>query len=335
MSQSSIFIPVDELKAKERSIQQDRNKMRENLLKGPYLYRKSHNTSSDEFKGNDMITVYIASGIISVMFISSFYAFIHLPIVWIMPIPLTLFILMSVSYYKAVTTKPGKCINFQPKCSEEEKQQAIERETFGKEHGFKIVDIGYPTRYCTYCKSFRSERSYHCKKCGCCVLRRDHHCPWIGQCVGLNNHRYFMQFLYYLPINGFTGMIIQIWYLVKQMQTGLGDPSPGNVFFIIFSLISAMIMFAMSCAVASLTYHYSYLLLKNMSSMEDIELVRYECLSHHKAPHFPSYDIGALKNWQSIMGTSFLSWTCPWYNENKELNQNSFTEISLSSIHID
>ncbi|EDR24147.1 hypothetical protein EDI_245040 [Entamoeba dispar SAW760] len=130
-------------------------------------------------------------------------------------------------------------------------------------------------------------------------------------------------------------MVIQIWYLVKQMQTGLSEPSPGNVFIIIFSLISAMIMFSMSCAVASLAYHYSYLLSKNMSSMEDIELVRYECLSHHKAPHFPNYDNGTLKNWQSIMGVSFLSWICPWYNENKEQNQNSFNETYLSSVHID
>ena len=122
------------------------------------------------------------------------------------------YIFLIQSFYKVTTTKPGFCKNYEPNCSEEDKQKAIERETFGKEKHFKIVDIGYPCRYCTECQAFRCERSYHCKKCNCCVLKRDHHCPWIGQCVGQNNYRYFIQFLIYVPLISLIGAIIEVFY---------------------------------------------------------------------------------------------------------------------------
>ncbi|VDN06860.1 unnamed protein product [Thelazia callipaeda] len=65
------------------------------------------------------------------------------------------------------------------------------------------VDPGRPDRsgaepLCVSCGYHKPEGTHHCSLCGHCVLYMDHHCVWINQCVGLNNHRYFLQFVVYV-----------------------------------------------------------------------------------------------------------------------------------------
>lgn len=91
-------------------------------------------------------------------------------------------------------------------------------------------------RVCKKCNVFKPDRCHHCSQCGTCVLRMDHHCtyvvfyihiyiyiylyalfffqnvnerannetfttntlgPFISNCVGFNNHKYFLQLLFY------------------------------------------------------------------------------------------------------------------------------------------
>jgi hypothetical protein len=51
--------------------------------------------------------------------------------------------------------------------------------------------------FCKKCNNSRPERAHHCKVCNKCILKMDHHCPWIANCVGVNNIKYFYQFLFY------------------------------------------------------------------------------------------------------------------------------------------
>ncbi|VDN52650.1 unnamed protein product [Dracunculus medinensis] len=67
------------------------------------------------------------------------------------------------------------------------------------------VDPGKPDQsqtrpWCYKCNNHKPERTHHCSICNRCILQMDHHCIWINQCVGLNNHRYFLQFVVFVWI---------------------------------------------------------------------------------------------------------------------------------------
>jgi len=60
-------------------------------------------------------------------------------------------------------------------------------------------------RFCQKCKQLKPPRAHHCSICDRCVLKMDHHCPWVGGCVGFENHKHFLQFLFYTFIGcGYT-----------------------------------------------------------------------------------------------------------------------------------
>lgn len=55
----------------------------------------------------------------------------------------------------------------------------------------------------------------HCKRCNKCIYNRDHHCIWLNTCIGSHNHRYFIQFLFYLLCSITIGMVI-LFKIIKR-----------------------------------------------------------------------------------------------------------------------
>ena len=81
-----------------------------------------------------------------------------------------------ISYALAIFTNPGKPpTGFQP-----------------LPHQWKNI--------CQKCKTYKPERTHHCKTCDQCVLVMDHHCPWTMNCVGHNNFPHFVRFLVWVII---------------------------------------------------------------------------------------------------------------------------------------
>lgn len=71
--------------------------------------------------------------------------------------------------------------------------------------------------FCEACGRCPPLRAAHCKTCGKCVLRRDHHCPWLGTCVGLENHLFFVMFLFFDLITTFA-YVSQTWRIALQEE---------------------------------------------------------------------------------------------------------------------
>jgi palmitoyltransferase ZDHHC13/17 len=60
----------------------------------------------------------------------------------------------------------------------------------------KLVEKFDATQMCPECQILRTIRSRHCGVCHRCVERFDHHCPWINNCIGVNNHNFFMIYIF-------------------------------------------------------------------------------------------------------------------------------------------
>lgn len=110
---------------------------------------------------------------------------------------LAVYIIMSIIYYyhKACRTPPGS-----PK-----KRQGVP--------------------FCYRCQNYKPQNAHHCAICNVCVLDMDHHCIWINQCVGVDNHRYFLQFI------GFLAFGCLVFTLVSWNTFKLNYWAVSSVFF--------------------------------------------------------------------------------------------------------
>ncbi len=55
-----------------------------------------------------------------------------------------------------------------------------------------------PKNVCSECQVIKTPRSKHCTICNKCVERYDGHCVWINNCVGVNNHIYYLSFVWFV-----------------------------------------------------------------------------------------------------------------------------------------
>ena len=207
------------------------------------------------------------------------------------------FALLLASYYRVVTTDPGKVPDDWANAQEHVGGASSSDEDFDADAG---LDGGgrAAMRWCSKCDKPKPERAHHCSVCQRCVLKMDHHCPWVGNCVGFGNYKFFLLFVLYA------------WacctYIVLAMWPAFGDILNLNSNrhtrkHLQFSgMIGYVFAVSVSLALLFLGGFHIYLTLKNLTTIE----------VHSSREHNP-YDLGLRRNWESVMGSRPLLWFIP------------------------
>eukprot|EP00667_Euglena_gracilis_P014945 EG_transcript_15513 len=66
--------------------------------------------------------------------------------------------------------------------------------------------------WCERCRNVKPRRAHHCSACGRCILRMDHHCSFVDNCIGLQNHKYFLLMLLYVPLASIALLASSVTY---------------------------------------------------------------------------------------------------------------------------
>lgn len=94
------------------------------------------------------------------------------------------------AYFKSAFSDPGTIPSYFDFLSESETLK-LSQEDFHSNLNPAYIS------FCNVCQRSRPARSHHCSSCKKCIRKRDHHCVWINNCVGLENHKFFIQLLFY------------------------------------------------------------------------------------------------------------------------------------------
>ena len=216
-------------------------------------------------------------------------------------------ILLLTSYLRCVFTDPGVSVEL----SEEAEQQVSAQLSEGS-------TPNSPT-HCKKCAHSRPARAHHCAVCRRCVLKMDHHCPWVANCVGARNYKYFYLFVLYACLD----CLLTAGAIIMQIGSPLNTNSPYSAS-IGFTLGFIMAL-AFSFSLLLFVVLHGVLIARGQTTLEFGSLI-----------NFP-YNLGTVKNIQSVFGTSwFWCWLPtpgPCHGMSFDLNSEAHGSVRTCNTH--
>lgn len=144
--------------------------------------------------------------------------------------------------------------------------------------------------FCAKCDNLKPPRSHHCWICKKCIMWMDHHCPWVGNCVGFNNHKYFVDFLFWAA----TGNLVEsISYILTYYSA---------MYEIRYSYIVCCILaLSLVCSLYSL---FLFQIFACFHSLTTIEMENFDSIAN-------PFDLGFYGNLKQLMGSNIYMWLIP------------------------
>lgn len=228
-------------------------------------------------------------------------------------------ILSSYAYFVVWFHGPGSPLQFPDLCVGDREQRGgtlTESLPLVMQNTAEAKFDGGP-RFCSKCNCYKPDRTHHCRHCNRCVLRMDHHCPWFASCVGFENHRYFIQFLFYALLMCFFAFTMAAAITIQFFKYQLYEEyyiGVNFVFFLVLSMVFTLIIIFFGGYTA-------YQVCINCTTLESLEPVAYRTKlptsqwRFRRPPDYETlgniYNIGLRNNVIQLMGRNWIEWLFP------------------------
>nr|XP_019042469.1 palmitoyltransferase PFA4 [Kwoniella bestiolae CBS 10118]OCF21399.1 palmitoyltransferase PFA4 [Kwoniella bestiolae CBS 10118] len=177
--------------------------------------------------------------------------------------------------------------------------------------GLEVKKGNHAPRYCKTCEHYKPPRAHHCRQCKTCILiPTSDHCPWIANCVGFHNQGHFIRFLLWVDIATSYHLLMMVKRVFSMSYTYHEEPTLSDILFLVFNFAACAPVWL---CVGMFSMYHLYLACGNSTTIEGWEkdkvatLVRRGKIKEIKYP----YNIGVLKNVQSVLGPNPLLWMWP------------------------
>lgn len=87
-----------------------------------------------------------------------------------------------------------------------------------------------PDNICHICMDEKPAVSFHCYRCGTCVLHIDHHCDFVNNCVDQNNRRIFIFFTFFASLGTMVCSVLAFSLQEELMKSDFMDSKTDFVF---------------------------------------------------------------------------------------------------------
>lgn len=202
--------------------------------------------------------------------------------------------------------------------------------------------------WCSSCLNWKPDRAHHCREVDRCVRKMDHFCPWVGGVVSETSFKFFIQFVTWTAIYCLFNLILMAILVAKDRRDSGGAVNINWIVTLALASLFGLMTFGMAGSSLQFAFLNTTTIenlsrktivwqlavhLRNPSQTTTFPTISYSTaqkssnallLEHdsspntiktfailHSKPGDNPWDLGYLKNLQTVLGEHWYDWLLP------------------------